>query len=263
MTPADGTIEQASGRSLLYSILARAFKYPTAASVCNVRTMLDASAGGASLTPLDLNPTFRQTLEAMRTELQHWSHPEQRSALEAEYNRLFAHLGSAQCPPYECEYGYENVFQKAQAMADIAGFYAAYGLEPASTETDRVDFLSTELEFMAYLALHEAHARAQHEISHLEICRDSQRKFLCDHLGRWAPLFAEILSRTTSHAYYLLGARLLDAFLAEEVRMLDVAPVKVTSPNPSHLSAAQALDCAACTPPAFDEVKSSGSDADR
>ena len=55
-----------------------------------------------------------------------------RERLEREHNRLFAHLGSAKCPPYETEYGYDNVFQKTQAMADISGFYRAYRLEPVA-----------------------------------------------------------------------------------------------------------------------------------
>ena len=167
-------------------------------------------------------------------------------ALEGEYNRLFAHLGSAKCPPYETEYGYDNVFQKTAAMADIAGFYKAYGLEPSQNNTERVDFLGSELEFMAFLSFQEAYALQQNEAQHLEICLDSQRMFMRDHLGRWIGLFSSILKKSTELRLYLEVNTKLESFIAGEVERLQVPVNPVTAPNREQKKDPAPFGCDAC-----------------
>src|SRR3972149_12155544 len=79
------------------------------------------------------------------------------SSLEEEYCRLFTHTISTECPPYEGEYDNSDIFQKSQAMADIAGFYRAFGLETSPSFRERPDHISAELEFMHYLTWQEAY----------------------------------------------------------------------------------------------------------
>lgn len=211
----NASIQQALERGNIYKSLATAFLYPT-----------DRIAGHLR----ELNNGISVNLED----------------LEKEYNRMFAHLGSAKCPPYETEYGHDNVFQKTEAMADIAGFYKAYCLEVSDSNSERVDFLSTELEFMAYLSHQEAYAMNNGEDEHLEICLDTQRKFMKDHLGRWTGVFAKILATTTTKKFYEAAGRQLEQFVGSELERLNVLPEEVTAPSKEPTARQEPFGCEAC-----------------
>src|SRR3990172_4946219 len=51
------------------------------------------------------------------------------AALEIAHAACFGHAVSKDCPPYEAEYGQAHIFEKTQTLADISGFYRAFGLE--------------------------------------------------------------------------------------------------------------------------------------
>ncbi len=72
--------------------------------------------------------------------------------LQAEYLRIFGHTISKECPPYETEYGGMHIYQRTQELGDIAGFYKAFGVEVSDTIRERMDHISTQLEFMYFLA---------------------------------------------------------------------------------------------------------------
>lgn len=84
--------------------------------------------------------------------------------------------------PYEVEHKKGHEFAKAQIMADIMGFYRAFGVEPRA---DRPDHISAELEFMHLLTLKEAHALNTGQPDKAELCRKAQQKFLREHLLTW------------------------------------------------------------------------------
>jgi len=67
-------------------------------------------------------------------------------------------------------------------LADIVGFYKAFGLRP--NEGIPVDHFSVEAEFMSHLLLREAYALANNNDEMKEIVVDAERKFLRDHLSR-------------------------------------------------------------------------------
>lgn len=54
------------------------------------------------------------------------------AALESAHAACFGHAVSKDCPPYEAEYGQAHIFEKTQTLADISGFYRAFGLESAA-----------------------------------------------------------------------------------------------------------------------------------
>jgi TorA maturation chaperone TorD len=139
-------------------------------------------------------------------------------ARAAGHRRLFGHTVAHGCPPYETEYGGRHVFGQAQDLADIAGYYAAFGLQPAP-HGERVDHLTCELEFLAILALKEAAATAARQAGRVEVCRAAEASFLRDHLGRWLPALAGTALRQApgaGHAVLLgLVARLVERRAAD------------------------------------------------
>ena len=150
------------------------------------------------------------------------------SDMQAEHHRIFSHTISEECPPYETQYGgSENIFQQTQQLGDIAGFYRAFGLEVSDEARERPDHLSLELEFMGFLIYKEASARQAQEEEKVEVCRDAQRKFLEEHLGRWAPLFAGLMGTKAGGGFYEGVGALLEAFVAYEVAYLGVEPERV------------------------------------
>ncbi len=107
----------------------------------------------------------------------------------AEHLAIFGHTAAGELRPYEAGYDTHHVFQETQCLADIAGFYRAFGLEPCETRRERPDHIAVELEFMHVLSIKEAYALAQGWGEKAGICREAQSAFLRDHLGRWTPSF--------------------------------------------------------------------------
>jgi DMSO reductase family type II enzyme chaperone len=154
------------------------------------------------------------------------------AGLERAYLGCFGYAISKDCPPYETEYGQSHVFQKAHQLADIAGFYRAFGLEPAAHSHDRLDALSVELEFMQFLCMKEVYGAAQgHAADRLAVGREAQAKFLREHLGRWTFGFAQRLAAKASGTVYADLARLLEAHLEAELARYGLAPADVAGPN--------------------------------
>jgi DMSO reductase family type II enzyme chaperone len=190
-------------RSQLYRFLADAFLYPTenwtrdAPLVEPALAALELSGDGLPVVPISLD------------------------VLQAEHRHVFGLTGSL-C--YETEYGLPHEFRQSQELADIAGFYRAFGFKNGGAIRERPDYLSTELEFMHTLTLKEAAAREAGQAEHVEICVDAQRKFLRDHLAHWLPLFGKRLEQAAVDGVYGKLTRLATAFVAAEADRLDARP---------------------------------------
>jgi len=243
--PHETQLRHAIDRSRMYKMLAQAFQYP-GKHLLDFFSSSDFEDVVNSYLGEEDSRNIQQSIQQLREVVLKRTPEDTLKQLESEYNRLFAHLGSATCPLYETEYGYDNIFQKTQAMADIAGFYRAYNLEVSDDKSERVDFLPTELEFMAFLTVKEAYALEHHEQEHLEICLDTQRKFIQDHLGRWVPLFSKILTKVDAGRFYLQCGEVLDEVLQSEIAYLGVQPKVVAAPyNPSK-APLEPFGCEAC-----------------
>jgi TorA maturation chaperone TorD len=142
--------------------------------------------------------------------------------LRAEHERVFGLVLSRECPPYETEYHPSSeTFFRTQQLADIAGFYRAFGLETSLTEPDRPDSLALELEFMAFLLLKKRLALASmaanpNAIEDANSCDDAQRLFFRDHLAWWVPSFAMGLRRKAGQGFYAAAGQVLAALLPVE-----------------------------------------------
>lgn len=109
-------------------------------------------------------------------------------------------------------------------LADVAGFYSAFGIELTREGHERPDHVSVECEFMSLLTAKEAHAALDGGGPEARtIVRDAQRSFLEDHLARWLPAFARRLVRADADGFYGSIGGLADAFIRVECRRLDAA----------------------------------------
>lgn len=189
-------------RAQIYSFLAGAFLYP------NENWTADAPLLGDILAGLNW---ARAAPRIPLLEIE---------ALQAAYRHTFGLTGSL-C--YETEYGLPHEFRQSQEMADLCGFYRAFGLNLGGTVRERPDHLATELEFMYVLALKEAYAANNGVVEHVEVCEEAQRKFLADHLGRWVDLFARSVAHNGSEPYQTL-AHFTSTFVHDHAAALGVQP---------------------------------------
>lgn len=230
---------RALARSKVYQFLSLGFLYPDSPT-------LEALADSLPQVELALrlldDLETRESLNALLVSA--WGP----SAWQEEYLRVFGQAISKECPPYETEYDQAHIFQKAQALADIAGFYTAFGLQLSSTFKDRPDHLSTELEFMHFLTLKELHALAGGQPQdRIEMCRDAQRKFLGDHLYPWVPEFVTRLKEKAGPGTYRLWGQLATAFLSAEMGLLGLKnSVQVAGLNNDEAVSEEEEDEAAC-----------------
>jgi DMSO reductase family type II enzyme chaperone len=151
--------------------------------------------------------------------------------LQTAYRWIFGHTISQGCPPYETQYGGGHIFQQTQILGDISGFYRAFGLETSDETKERPDHISVELEFMYILAYKEAYALAHEQGEQAEICRDAQRMFVEEHVGRWIPLFARQLGEQVNGFYRAL-AEVVAIFIDLEADFLQAEPSPLTTLEP-------------------------------
>lgn len=105
-------------------------------------------------------------------------------ALAPAYSRLF--IGQDAVVLHETAYGDGGrVAGKPAELADISGFYLAFGFDLKDGERELPDHLGTELEFLSLLLLKQAYALEEGWTDKYEIARDAAQSFLRDHLGRW------------------------------------------------------------------------------
>jgi TorA maturation chaperone TorD len=153
--------------------------------------------------------------------------PDSPAALNAQYERTFGLLVSNACPPYETEYIDSQLsFQRSNTMADLSGFYQAFGLTTSAAHPERSDHIVLELEFMAFLLGLQRRAEdddARQRNDRVEVCHSAQASFLKEHLAWWTPAFARLLGRENSGGFYEAAGVFLAALIPAERAILRVA----------------------------------------
>ena len=215
---------RASLRARVYRLLADAFLYPDEDLVSSLRGG-GFEGGIRGWMAGDPGAQGGKGVRGLETLL---SHPASSSlaALREEHARTFGHTISGGCPPYETEYGSAHIYQQAGRLADIGGFYRAFGLEVSEENPERLDHIGLELEFMSFLALKEAYALEHHGEEKADLCLEAQRRFLLDYLGRWTPLFLRLLRK--KGGFYGALAEVAEDFLGSERKGLGVSPEALT-----------------------------------
>ena len=205
-------------RGAVYQALALGFTYPSNAVLGQLKARWSELLN-ASLPWTDgVRQPFQQATDLVQAT--------DGEVLEPEHIRLFGPAG--RCSLHETTYGDAGrLLGKAAHLADISGFYMAFGLHPTTGDTHPEDHICLELEFMSLLSLKEAYALAEGWHEHLEVTRDAQRKFAQDHLGTWIDALAEQLRTCDPHPFYAALAEALQRMVCAEVTRLKASPVPV------------------------------------
>ena len=218
------SIDSALARSFVYRFLAQVYQHPTTeawtrASEADCRNML-ARAVGALAAPAS---SLAASGAAFCARLQ----PEEFEGFQGAYLAAFGHAARGRCPLNEIEYGdikADPLFQPHR-LADLVAFYRAFGLELAEDADERHDHICLELEFMCVLAAKEAYAlEHQFDSESLSMCREAQKKFLREHLGRWTPAFTRRLARMAGDTPLGALANFTREFIEAECTRCGVPP---------------------------------------
>lgn len=205
-------VESGTSRAVLWRLLSLGFAAPSAETLAEVEVLAEG------LLELEASAELDDLLAALRS-----AHPVE---LEAEYQALFG--GAVAVAPYEGSYELDPLRQCRQ-LADVAGFYRAFGAEAHGPAAERPDHLGCELEFLSFLELKLLVAVETGERNEAELVDEIVETFLGDHAARWLPtFFAEVRAAADEGSPFAalaaLGARLVTEEL--ERRGLDPTPLR-------------------------------------
>lgn len=212
-------------RAQVYRFLADAFLYP------HENWTEDAPLLNDILN--DLNP------EQTKLSIQPTPLPQ----LQDAHRHAFGLTGSL-C--YETEYGLPHEYRQSQELADLSGFYRAFGFTLGGPIRERPDHLAVELEFMHVLALKEAYAANQGVAEQIEVCIEAQRKFLQEHLGRWIDLFTHSLALNAGQGVYSTLAQFAAGFIKADAAQLGAQPEPHRPGKVKHTPFDPDFSCATC-----------------
>lgn len=183
-------VQQLLARSALYEALALMLSYPSDESLERASTLLEDVADHELAAAWGLEEQLER-LRAAREQVD-------ADRLAPAHFVLFE--GSVLCSPHETEY-IRDPFAKGAQLADIAGFYAAFGVKTSRLHPTTPDEIATELEFMSLITRKEAYALVRGWEEHATTARDAGRRFLETHLGRWTGAFtADLCARSDEAA---------------------------------------------------------------
>lgn len=156
-------------------------------------------------------------------------------ALYSDWASLFGFEKGGEIQLYEIEYAPGTLVTSTDTLADISGFYGAFGLELEDGNRERVDHLCIELEFVSHLALQTAYLELDGDEDGVEIVADAQGDFLEDHLGRWAPRLRDTIDEEADVAFYRALADLVAALVDADADRFGVDPTVFNETPPSPL----------------------------
>lgn len=218
-TPAD-EISDAFLRAGVYRTLAQAFSYPDQDMAAALQEVWSSQL---LLWKKGWPDGVRELLVTAIEDLQNANVPD----LAEAHVRLFG--PAARCPLTETSWGdAARLLGKPAQIADISGFYRAFGLQPAaSPDATPEDHLVTELEFMSILYLKEAYAHSTGLDEQLSITRDALHKFMEEHVATWIDYWAEEVQGENPPALYRTLVTLLQCLLRSECARLGLKPLSI------------------------------------
>jgi TorA maturation chaperone TorD len=208
-------------RAALFRAVALGFAYPLPNHVANVdSTLADLQIPNSyrKLQQIKLAQAIRHVQQALKTV--------EECHLESEYLHLF--LTKTVCSMNETAYGDgRSSLGRSSVLADVSGFYSAFGLQATEKAPNLPDHLCSELEFYSLLLIKQAYAENQHWQEQRRITQRAAITFLREHLGCWTTAFTKALREQTATPILLRMADLLDIVISCECQLVKVRPVKL------------------------------------
>jgi DMSO reductase family type II enzyme chaperone len=211
-------VQEAIGRGAIYMLIAHALAYPSDQRLAALCDGLAPSLSEIETGDLALDESIAALLSQLATPTQD---------LRAAHVQQFTLITSPDCPAHETAYSERDAFRQAQQMADIAGFYRAWGFDIGGAERERPDQICVELEFMALLARKEAQALERGLNDALTECRRSQALFLSEHLGCWGASLGRRIAGQAAAPFYEAAGHLLATWLDTDLQRLAVEPSRL------------------------------------
>lgn len=207
--------------SAAYGLIAHGFRYPDDEWLA---ALTDPNRWqGWTEHLLRTHPEATEPLSALRIAVEDLSNPPALENLQEQFALLFGHSVRGKCPPYELEFGKSEVIQRASDLADLSGFYAAFGMELTGDVSERPDHISVEAEFMSVLCAKAVCGIENDDQGLIETVHAAQRQFLNSHLGRWFPAFVQRVKDSAACSFYICLAEFANAFIACECRRFGVS----------------------------------------
>jgi DMSO reductase family type II enzyme chaperone len=211
----------ALARAVLYRVASQAFRHPDQAWHAEWCTLAEAAREAARVC-LEEDPAAAPLVSAVEDVL---ARTRDLPGIVAEHARVLGHIPRAAATPYETEWtGAAGDLLQYHQISDIASFYNAFGLELGQGCDERPDHITVELEFLHYLCVKEAWAAEQGWSDRVDFCRETEKRFLSEHLARWANGLCSRLAVTSRGGFYESAGNLLRAWLEDESRRLAVEP---------------------------------------
>ena len=221
-------------RGAVWQTLALGFAYPSSVVLEQLKARWSELLNGSRPWPAGVNHPFQHANRLILST--------DGETLEHEYVRLFGPV--ARCPLHETAYGDAGrLLGRSAGLADIAGFYLAFGLHPTTGDPHREDHIGLELEFMSLLTVKEAYAMAEGLQEPLEVTRTAQQRFVQDHLGTWIDALTAQLRLCEPHLFYAALGESLGALVRAEVIRLQASPAPVSGPVVDTLMGEDTLQC--------------------
>ena len=198
-------------RSALYEAFSLLFRYPDE----EVFELLKGRV--ATLDGICLDAKGGRSLEAFRSVVGGIDY----SGYRNEYSRLFT--GAGLCRTNENDYERLS-FSMTERLADVAGFYKAFGFEMAYGAGERPDFIGAQLEFVRMLLLKQAYAQERGWAERAEITDGAVSEFLESHIVGWVPMMCQILVKMALEGgVFSAAATALQDFISAEGTRITVA----------------------------------------
>ena len=150
--------------------------------------------------------------------------------VKSEFVDIFGHTLSKQITPYALEHlKNSDVFFRTQKLADLNGFYKAFGMEVESIE--RADHISTQTEFMSALLFKEIMADQNNLFEEKEICQKALADFQKEHFLDWVEIFSENMINYVEDEFYMLAGKFLYDFIKVEKNIYKSIKIPIENVN--------------------------------
>jgi DMSO reductase family type II enzyme chaperone len=209
-TPSEkGSIPQM--RSYAYGLLAATFDYPDA-------ELAELISSGQYVKPIKstlcaIYPEFEDMIDWPSLAVN-----DSEEELQVEFTRLFdAAAAGPLCPLNGGVYKGERM----PTLEEMVRFYNYFGLTAGDEFEELPDHITTQLEFMHFLArCEDEHSNDSEEAANYQ---RAQRDFLNRHLAKWIPQMEQKAKENNPRPFYLTLITLLSSFVQAEQRSINEA----------------------------------------